>query len=112
MTSLLEIASHQARWLAMRQAVTAENIANASTPGYAAKDVAGFESFLSRLAGSGTSAKPDRIEDAAPWTVRPSGNSVSIEEELIRAGGITRAHALNTGVVSAFHRLHLAAIRG
>jgi flagellar basal-body rod protein FlgB len=112
MMTLFEIASHQSRWLAVRQAVTAENIANASTPGYVAKDVAAFEDHLARLSAPGIANGPQRVDDTSPWQVRPSGNSVSIEEELIRSGGVTRAHALNTGIVSAFHRLHLAAVRG
>lgn len=111
MSTLLEVASMQARWLAARQAVTAENIANASTPGFIARDVTAFDEALRKIAQGGT-GKTELMRDEAPWSVRPSGNSVSLEEELIRGGSVTRAYSLNTGIVSAFHRMFLAAARG
>jgi flagellar basal-body rod protein FlgB len=109
--TLLEVASMQARWLSMRQAVTAENVANASTPGYRARDVVAFDEALSRFSGP-QNANVQRGFDSTPWEVRPSGNSVSLEEEMVRAGGISRSYALNTGIVSAFHRMLLQAVRG
>ncbi len=39
---LFDLASSQPRWLAIRQATVAQNIANANTPGYMAKEVAPF----------------------------------------------------------------------
>lgn len=108
MSTLLEIASMQARWLAARQAVTAENVANAATPGYRARDVAGFAEALKAAGRSGLPI----TQDNQPWEVRPSGNSVSIEEEMIRGSAIQRDHALNAGIVSAFHRMFLTAARG
>jgi flagellar basal-body rod protein FlgB len=108
MTTLLEVASLQARWLAARQSVTATNIANVSTPGYAARDVTAFEDALRNAAVTPGATRTD----AEPWQVRPSGNSVTLEEELIRGGSITRAYALNTGIVSSFHRMFLSAARG
>ncbi|MCU0832446.1 MAG: flagellar basal body protein [Rhizobiaceae bacterium] len=113
MNTLLEVASLQARWLAARQAVTAENIANASTPGFVARDVTAFDEALRKIADAGGGVATVALRpDDAPWTVRPSGNSVSVEEELIRGGSINRAHALNTGIVGAFHRMMLSAARG
>jgi flagellar basal-body rod protein FlgB len=109
--TLLEVASMQARWLSMRQSVTAENVANASTPGYRAKDVVAFDEALSRFSGA-QNAGVQRSVASNPWEVRPSGNSVSLEEEMVRAGGISRSYALNTGIVSAFHRMLLQAVRG
>ena len=106
----------QARWLSMRQAVTAENVANASTPGYRARDVAAFEDVLSRFSGPQNAGLQNtsvqRSYDANSWEVRPSGNSVSLEEEMVRSAGISRAYAMNTSIVSAFHRMHLQALRG
>jgi flagellar basal-body rod protein FlgB len=110
MTTLLQVASMQARWLAARQAVTAENVAQASTPGYVARDVTAFEDALKASA-----ARPGQAATAAdqtPWAVRPSGNSVSLEEEMIRGSSIQRSYSLNAGIVSAFHRMFNAAARG
>jgi flagellar basal-body rod protein FlgB len=111
MSTLMDVASLQARWLAARQAVTAENVANAATPGFVARDVTAFSEALNKLAAGGAQWVSLQ-RDEQPWAVRPSGNSVSIEEELIRGGSIQRAYALNTGIVSAFHRMFLAAARG
>ncbi|MGL4405617.1 MAG: flagellar basal body protein [Notoacmeibacter sp.] len=101
----------QARWLSMRQAVTAENVANASTPGFRAREVAAFEEVLAR---SSNTLRLDQQAnfDSNTWAVRPSGNSVSLEEEMVRAGSIAHAYSLNTGIISAFHRMHLQAVRG
>ena len=101
----------QARWLSMRQSVTAENVANSSTPGYKAHEVAAFDEALARFSNA-QNASVQRSVDSNPWEVRPSGNSVSLEEEMVRAGGISRSYALNTGIVSAFHRMLLQAVRG
>ena len=101
----------QARWLSMRQSVTAENVANASTPGYKAREVIGFNEALARFS-SPQGASIQRSVDSNPWEVRPSGNSVSLEEEMVRAGSISRSYALNTGIVSAFHRMLLQSVRG
>ncbi len=37
--------------------------------------------------------------------VKPSGNSVSLEQELIKADEVNRAYALNTSIVKSFHRM-------
>lgn len=109
MGTLFEVASMQARWLAMRQAVTAENVANASTPGFRAREVAAFDEMLARASDA-----PDvqKNFDVNSWAVRPSGNSVSLEEEMVRGSGIARAYSLNAGIVSAFHRMMMQAARG
>jgi flagellar basal-body rod protein FlgB len=109
--TLLEVASLQARWLSARQAVTAENVANASTPGYKAREVVAFDAALARFSGA-QNTSVQRNVDGTPWEVRPSGNSVSLEEEMVRASDISRSYALNTGIVSAFHRMLLQAVRG
>jgi flagellar basal-body rod protein FlgB len=92
--------------------VTAENIANAATPGFTARDVTAFDEALAKMAGSGQNKHVVLAPDQAPWSVRPSGNSVSLEEELVRGSGIQQAYSMNVGIVSAFHRMFLTAVRG
>ena len=120
---LLNLASRQLQHLATRQAVIAGNIANANTPGYRAQDVTPFRDVLDRtdLAmaatnGShiGTGAPSERVtktRNAEAWEVVHSGNSVSIEEQMMKAGEVARDQSLNTGVVKAFHRMLLASAR-
>ena len=45
--SILGLASDRMQWLSARQKVVSENVANAATPNYKARDVSSFESMLS-----------------------------------------------------------------
>jgi flagellar basal-body rod protein FlgB len=47
-----------------------------------------------------------------PWEVLHSGNSVSLEQEMIKAGDVNRDFSLNTNIVKAFHRMLLASVKG
>jgi len=114
---LLDLASQQERWLTVRQAVTAQNIANANTPGYSAMDVGGFEDVFdgAQLKMTVTNSghigidplDPDSTEakESSPWEVTASGNSVSLEQEMLKAGSINRDYSLNTSVVKAFNQM-------
>jgi len=42
------------------------------------------------------------IKDESPWEVTDSGNTVSLEQELIKAGDVNRSYSLNTSLVKAF----------
>ena len=120
---LFALASQNNRWLSVRQATVASNIANANTPGYQAQDVAAFDAELNsaRLAmtsshsghlslGDGTDKATDQSAQQS-WEITHSGNSVSLEQELIKSGEIGRSYRLNTSVVSKFHRMLLAATK-
>jgi flagellar basal-body rod protein FlgB len=114
---LLDLASQQERWLTVRQAVIAQNIANANTPGYSAMDVGGFEDVFdgAQLKMTVTNSghigidplDPDSAEakESSPWEVTASGNSVSLEQEMLKAGSINRDYSLNTSVVKAFNQM-------
>ena len=75
---------------ALRQQAIAANIANAETPGYRRLDVA--EDFLTQLKASVADGQPSAdtaqlqpklAADPHARTVRPDGNSVEVEHELI-----------------------------
>lgn len=75
---------------ALRQEAIASNIANAETPGYHRLDLAPSfaEQLKSRmetgeLASSPDSLRPTLAEDPHAHSVRPDGNSVEIEHELL-----------------------------
>ncbi|MEN3793964.1 flagellar basal body rod protein FlgB [Fulvimarina sp. MAC3] len=123
---LLSLTSKQADWLAHRQALVAENVANANTPGYTAKDITPFEEVLQNtaltqrasnqmhLAGLGGSDGGVEAEatTARTWGVKHSGNSVTIEQEMLKAGEVSRDYSLNTSIVKSFHRLFMTSIKG
>lgn len=121
---LFDIASQRSHWLSLRQAAISGNIANANTPGFAARDVQPFESVLqsSRLAmttsdpahfaPSNDSLRETTESEENDWEVYSSGNSVSLEEEMVKAGEVNSAFSLNSGVIKAFHRMLLASAKG
>ena len=91
-------------WHQTRQRVLAENVANADTANYEAKDLAQpkFETQPqiaaiapaasvtlartepSHIAGTGGTASPFRIDNRAKYEVRPIGNAVSLEDEMMK----------------------------
>ncbi|MGY9048812.1 hypothetical protein P775_15395 [Puniceibacterium antarcticum] len=92
-----------------QQSTSAQNIANADTPGYKAHDVMGFAEMMQKHAG------PDQLRATRvghlmnrtpveiPTTERresadPNGNSVSLETEMLTAVDAKRAHDLSMAV--------------
>ena len=120
---LFSLASQHNRWLSTRQAAIAGNVANADTVGYKAMDVEPFEAAMQQarlamastnpghLAPAGGNANASPVRSDAPWEVKHSGNSVSLEQELIKAGEVNRAYRLNTSIVKSFHRMILASAK-
>ena len=121
---LFELAAQQARWLSVSQSVTAGNIANANTPGVRAqvlRPVADGPDHTKLVLAStnpshlglddaGVQSVPLKDEDT--WEVTDSGNSVSLEQEMITANDVNRSYALNTGLVKSFHGMLMASVRG
>ncbi|PFG61599.1 flagellar basal-body rod protein FlgB [Thioclava sp. ES.031] len=107
---IMKMASAMATHAAARQNAVAENIANADTPGYAARDLPAFED-LYRSEGRGAlratrsghidasatiSTAPEVI--ASPGVTSPDGNSVSLEEEMVRSVAVKREHDLSLAI--------------
>ncbi|MFD2031552.1 flagellar basal body rod protein FlgB [Ancylobacter dichloromethanicus] len=120
---LFDLTSRHAAWASVRQATIAANVANANTPGYRAADVEPFAAVLdqTKLASVRTSpghlpvgdtqAARTRVSDAESWDVTESGNSVSLDQQMLKAAEVSSAFSLNTGIVRAFHRMVLASVR-
>ncbi|WP_347137605.1 FlgB family protein [Paracoccus sp. SSK6] len=94
-----------------RQITVARNIANADTPGFKAKDVASFTDSY-RAASAPLRTTDPRHLDAPDWSpatymtaaetgVSPNGNSVSLEEEMLKAAEVKRSHDLSLGIYSS-----------
>ncbi|MQT12755.1 flagellar basal body rod protein FlgB [Segnochrobactrum spirostomi] len=120
---LLDLAARNADWASVRQTTIASNIANANTPGYLAREVEPFSEVLdqTRLAMAKTSSshldpsdaalRVDSVKQADDWSVSVSGNSVSLDQELIKAGEVNRAFSLDTSIMRSFQRMLLASVR-
>ena len=100
-------------WLGERQAVLAENVANADTPGYASKDVKPLD-FAKLVAGTAhrlplattqtrhivpVSAEGAFEQVTDPASERsPNGNDVSIEDQMMKISDTNNDYALTTSL--------------
>jgi flagellar basal-body rod protein FlgB len=88
-----------------RQALIAQNMANADTPGYAARDLQPFQSYIETDFGAFSpqatrmthlhGADAERPYDPAirdDTEADPNGNSVSLETEMVEAVEVKRQH--------------------
>ncbi len=109
--NVLRLASGLASYSSTRQAIISENIANSDTPGFRARDVEEFSSALGdRLAPlSARMTRPQhipfttesqfRVLDATiPGAESPNGNSVSLEDQMMRAAEVRQSHDMALGV--------------
>ncbi len=121
---VFDLAARQASWLLAKQQVVAQNVANANTPGYRAADIKPFEASLQTASLQLVATSPahfsiDETQDlstagntAEDSETYVSGNDVSQEQEMGKAGAIARAYALNTAIVKAFNGMVLQAAKG
>ena len=102
----------------LRHQALAANIANAETPGYKRVDVAAnFSSQLqSAIERGGTeelrTVQPQIVEDVTAKAVRPDGNNVEIEKELLSLGKNSTEFNFLSQVVSTDIRNLRMAITG
>ena len=116
--SLIRMASSMARHAGARHRVIAENIANADTPGYRARDVRRFsesvnEAFTARATREGhvgeavfhrAAYQPQVILDDTVQAA-PNDNSVSLEAEMVKSVEAQGQHALAVTVYRKAHDL-------
>jgi flagellar basal-body rod protein FlgB len=104
--------SKRMSWLTARQTVLAENVANANTPGYVAKDLKelDFKSLMAHRASGGAlqlaADQPGHIAPAAPNNPAPvvkvaddqslDGNGVSLESQMMKVSTNASEYALVT----------------
>ncbi|MEM7744252.1 MAG: FlgB family protein [Pseudomonadota bacterium] len=115
--NLLKMASSLARNASVRHRIVAENIANADTSGYRARDVKPFAEYVNNgfthratraghfVGGMDRAAQaPDVFVDktALPG---PNGNSVSLEGELVKSVETRGQHRLAVTIYGKVHDL-------
>ncbi|MCX7899503.1 MAG: flagellar basal body protein [Methylocystis sp.] len=120
---LFNLIDQQRNWLSTRQALVAQNLANADTPGFHALDIAPFARVLERSAlemsgdnalhmrPSPTETLASAVKPGATWETTHSGNNVSPEQEMIKSGEIRGAYSLGANLQRAFHNMWLAAAK-
>jgi flagellar basal-body rod protein FlgB len=92
--AIFDLAQQRLGWLDARQQVTAQNIANANTPSYVARDLLPFDSYLAHTTITPERTNPLHLASfespvlsankTAVTEVAPDGNSVSIEDQLTK----------------------------
>jgi flagellar basal-body rod protein FlgB len=122
---LFTLASMQRSWLSTRQSLVAANIANANTPRYTQADVISFDKALDRAATSEMTATNARHLGAtgglrattfddrrSAWDISYSGNSVSLDQQMLRAGEVSRGFEVNAAITRSFQRMLLMSLKG
>jgi len=97
---ILSMLRTRMQWHQERQRVLAENVANADTPNYRARDLVppDFEHALTtsltlartsagHMGGGGSGGAPFAADANLHYEVRPRGNSVSHEDEMLKLAG-------------------------
>jgi flagellar basal-body rod protein FlgB len=118
---LFKAMTQRMSWLGERQKTLAQNVANADTPKYLAQDLKPM-SFGERMGAAGklqmTATQANHLTGAAGTsrftptvdksaTVSSSGNSVSLEDQMLKVSGTATDYQLTTEL----YRQHLSMLR-
>lgn len=98
---LLDTMSSLTRHAAQRHAVIAENIANADTPGYQAKDITPFADMYSKAVRDGQPLSTLGAQITTPsqgHVISPNGNSVSLEQQMMLSSEVKATHDMAIAV--------------
>jgi len=117
--ALFNLADRRLAWTGARQQVLAQNIANADTPGWKARDVTSFASQLAHPGAPLVRTDPAHLaplpghadNTAAGKSERaPDGNTVSLDVQLARVAETENAHELTTGLYTKYLGFFRAAL--
>ena len=120
---LFELATRHSQWAAQRQVTIAGNIANANTPRFQARDIEPFSAALDKTRLVMAATTPGHLNPGANgaaeigsqyaegWDITHSGNTVRIDQELMKANQAARDVSLNTNIIRSFHRMLLTSLR-
>ena len=108
---LFALADRRLAWVAARQSVLAQNIANADTPGWRAQDVTPFGATLApaginlaMTAAGHIAGRPANAVGVAPVASErsPDGNSVALDKELAKVADTDSAHEVAIGLTKTY----------
>ncbi len=103
--TILTIAKSMVSHATSRQAVLAENIAHADTPGYRAKDVASFAEVF-----RGDAPVDAQVDRSA--SVKPTGNSVHLEDQVMYLAEARGQHEMALAMWEKMSNFYQLALRG
>ena len=104
---IMRLAQGMAAHAGTRQATIAQNVAQADTPGYKARDVVPFAQSYSEndiaplrrtraghLGFSGPTSQPEIQTISSKGTEAPNGNTVSLETEMVKSAEVRQQHEM------------------
>ena len=119
---LFALADQRLAWVGNRQDLLSQNVANADTPAYRARDLPPFDQTLARAAFNvmpvrtnpmhmaGTTPGPAARGIALPGEQAPDGNSVSLDDQLERIADTQTMQALTTSLYTTYLGMFRTAI--
>lgn len=104
--SVMRVASQMSMHATARQRIISQNIANSNTPNYEARDIESFSASLSserlyagmratragHIYSSGRNSVVTNVIDGGSMS-KPNGNTVSIEQEILKSIEVERQHS-------------------
>ncbi|MGH1412417.1 MAG: FlgB family protein [Pelagimonas sp.] len=113
---IFRTAMAMARHAGNQQALSSQNIANADTPGYRAREMPKFQDTLRDSMIGQRATRSSHLHGNSDWGVEgsindialdPNGNTVSLEEEMVKAVDAKRHH----DKAMAIYRSNLSVLR-
>ena len=104
-------------YLGQRQAVLAQNVANANTPGYKAKELSAFKTFSEEMQAASSSMQVTNEKHITPagmaganamtkkmrsFEVLPTGNSVDLEQQMMEVTATNVEYQADTSILHKF----------
>jgi flagellar basal-body rod protein FlgB len=105
--NVFAVAEKRLAWIGQRQSILAQNVANANTPGYAARDIKPFKDFMADAPSASegltlVSTNPSSSRDRGTTGVSLNGNSVVLDEQLEKIAETDNAHQLATDLYKKY----------
>lgn len=117
---LFRLAERRLAWVDQRQRVLAQNVANADTPGYQPRDVSPFSASLGAAGAELVRTDPSHLSGnpgggASSMRAKapgrsPSGNGVSMEEQLGKVADTASTQELVTNLYRKYQGLFRTAL--
>jgi flagellar basal-body rod protein FlgB len=117
------LASQRTQWLSTRETLIAGNVANANTPGFRATDLQPFSAVLNSTQMSMATTSPmhiaptqdelsaGRVVETESSDETISGNSVRLEDEMIKLGDVNRDYSMSNNIKRALHQMMMSVLK-
>jgi len=114
---IIDVMKNKLSYLGQQQAVLAQNVANANTPGYKAKELVPFKSFADEMkSASGGMVVTDAkhivpasmagvnaaTKNTKSFEVVPTGNSVDLEQQMMNVSKTAIEYQADTSIMHKF----------